>query len=95
MEENMLSAKYITHALEKLETSTLSEDLGFQTPSSLHTCPRRQQVQLRTSFPLSPARAPGALGRTPAAPATRSAAPKWATRLCKDVDEEDSDILLC
>lgn len=68
-DENVLSAKYITHTLEKLGTSKFREVFritdNFQ---SAHT-PLQAAAIDPTSLPLSPAGAPGAQGRISAAPA--------------------------
>lgn len=67
----MLSAKYITHTLEKLDTSIFSE--VFRITDTFQSARASLQAEATdpTSLPLSPARDPGAQGRIPAAPATQ------------------------
>lgn len=67
----MLSAKYITHTLEKLDASIFSEVFRItDTFQSAHTSLQAEATDPTSLLPLSPPRASGAQGRIPAAPAT-------------------------
>lgn len=89
----MLSAKYITHTLEKLDTSKFSEVFrNTDILQSAHTSLQAKAID-PTSLLLSPDKAPGAQGRIPTCCSSNTAAPKWATELCMDVDGEDANNL--
>lgn len=67
----MLSAKYITHTLEKLDTSKFSEVFRItDTFQSVHA-PLQAGTIDPTSLQLCPAKAPGVQGRIPAVLATQ------------------------
>lgn len=67
----MVSAKYITHTLEKLDISKFSEVFRIaDTFQSAHASLQAEAID-PTSLPLSPAGDPGAQGTIPTAPATQ------------------------